>query len=413
MRRLLAMLCLSVCVLSIFTSVSAGLSQHYSKDGIASARIASTVAALKLAPDDPLAHYAHALVLEKAGLSGEAIAHLSKATQLKPQDYILWSELGRMLRQSGDKQGALVPLEQAVQLAQYYAQPRWDLGTLLLELGRPSEGFAQLSRAGASDPNLFIEVVKLAWQHLEGNPAAVLQATQPQTSDTRMKLARFFVWKGFPDESVALVRETKEISPRNRDELAADLVAGKWFPQAFEVWSKGRETDPRQTALVSDGGFEPGAQTFSRTGFGWNHALQPGAVRINFDRHGARDGEQSLRFEWNGITNASVPALTQLVLVEPGTTYQLSYSARTRDLVSGTPPFIGVVDAGNDQQEFLARSASVPGGTMSWQDYAFEFSTPNDTRAIRIVIQRPKCDEAPCPIFGRLWLDSVSLRKLR
>lgn len=411
MRRLTSILCLIACVLGIWTATRAGLSRHYSSQGGALAQTASTVEALHLAPDDPVAHNTHAVGLAKAGQTSEAISYLKSATALRPQDYRLWSQLGRGLLQNGDEDEAVVAFREAVRCAEYYAQPRWDLGRLLLDMGRPDEAFAELRRAGASDPNLFSEVVNLAWKHFEGNAAAVAEATQPQTSEAQMRLARFFAWRGLPDDGMKLFRQAEEVSPRDKNEFISDLVAGKWFSQAYEVWSKGSGLNDQPPANIDDAGFESGAEAFNRAGFGWTLPREIGALRISFEKFEPRAGDLSLRLEWRGVTYAAVPLLSQLVIVEPAARYRLSYAARTTELVSGTPPFIGVLDAARDDANLLARSELLT-GTTPWQDYAFDFSTLGETRAIRVVVQRPKCNEGLCPIFGRLWLDSFSLTKL-
>jgi tetratricopeptide (TPR) repeat protein len=415
MRRMVATLCLLACLLGIWTAIHAGLSRQQSTIGIASAQLASTSEALRLAPGDPVAHHAHALLLAKLGHAADAIVEFKKAAALRPGDYQLWSELGRVLSDSGDKKAALIAFNEAVRCAPFYAQPRWNLGNLLLSMGRHEEAFAELGRAGASDPNLFIDVVKLAWKLFPGNAAAIERAVRPRTSEARVELSRFFVGRGLPDEALVLFRNTDEVSDSDRDDLISALIAGKWFVQAYEVWLReGPTQNPHPESawgVIHNAGFERG-DGFNEKGFGWQSPPDAGAVIITQDRLEPKEGRGSLSLNWRGVTNISVPALSQLVLVEPATRYRLSYAARTTELVSGTPPFVGVLDAAVDDERFVARSTPFPTGTSPWHDYAFEFSTSKETRAVRIVIQRPKCHEAPCPIFGRSWLDSFSLTKL-
>lgn len=415
MRRLVATLCLIACLLGVWTTIHAGLSRHRSEIGIASAQIASTAEALRLAPGDPVAHRAHGVLLARAGQTADAIIEFKEAVALRPRDYLLWTELGRTLDLSGDEEGALVAFREAVRYAPYYAQPRWNLGSLLLRKGRYQEAFDELSLAGASDPNLFLEVVKLAWNVSQGNAAAIERAVRPQTSEARMHLARFFVWRGLPGEGLALFRTTDQVSERDRDELISALIAGKWFAEAYEVWLSGRATDGRHTgsggAVIDNDGFERG-DGFNEQGFGWQFPREAGAVSISLDTLEPRAGRRSLCLDWKGITNASVPTLSQLVLVEPTTRYRLSYATRTKDLTTGSPPFIGVLDAGSKDERVLAQSARLSTGSNPWQDSTLEFSTSDDTRALLIFVQRPKCSETVCPILGRVWLDSFLLRKL-
>jgi hypothetical protein len=68
------------------------------------------------------------------------------------------------------------------------------------------------------------------------------------------------------------------------------------------------------------------------------------------------------------------------------------------------------VDAGNN--EILGYSNAFPEAVSSWQDYSIDFNSKDTTSAILISLKRDRCSESPCPIFGRLWLDSFSLKKL-
>jgi hypothetical protein len=61
----------------------------------------------------------------------------------------------------------------------------------------------------------------------------------------------------------------------------------------------------------------------------------------------------------------------------------------------------------------LASSAPLPAGTNSWQEVTLEFSSGDTTRAVLISLQRQSCPSGPCPIFGRLWLDTFTLGKLK
>lgn len=412
MRRLVATLSLVVCGLAIWTGLTSGLSRQRAEMGTASAQIALTAEAVRLAPADPVAHRAHAVVLAKAGLTAEAVSEFKKAADLRPADHQLWIELGRLQEQSGNKEAALIAFHEAVRCAPYYAQPRWNLGNLLLSLGRRDEAFAELSRAGGSDPNLFSELLMIAWNQYPGNALAVERAVQPQTPQARIQLAQFLVWRGLPNEALAVFRQTEDVSERDREELITTLIDGKWFNEAYEVWlSEGSidGTPGTGLAVIDNPGFESGDR-FNRKGFGWQSPRDLGEVSITLDNLEPKAGRRSLCLDWKGITNVSVPTLSQLILVESATRYRLSFAARTKDLSTGTPPFIGVLDA--DSGETLAQTAPLSTGSNPWQDSTLEFSTRGDTRALRIFVQRPRCSETVCPIYGRTWFDSFSLQKL-
>jgi len=60
----------------------------------------------------------------------------------------------------------------------------------------------------------------------------------------------------------------------------------------------------------------------------------------------------------------------------------------------------------------LAESKTLPQGTAAWQGYEAEFATTPKTEAVLVSLRRQNCDANPCPMFGRVWLDDFSLRKL-
>jgi hypothetical protein len=68
------------------------------------------------------------------------------------------------------------------------------------------------------------------------------------------------------------------------------------------------------------------------------------------------------------------------------------------------------VDAGS--QEILGQTNAFPKAVNNWQYYSIDCNSKATTRAILISLQRERCSESPCPIFGRLWLDNFSLNKL-
>jgi hypothetical protein len=114
--------------------------------------------------------------------------------------------------------------------------------------------------------------------------------------------------------------------------------------------------------------------------------------------------------EFSGDSDPGTQIISQLDLVEPNYRYQLNFAARTENIVSGGLPRVAVLDAGN--REILGKTNAFPRTVSSWQDYSIDFNSKETTRAILISLQREQCRESSCPIFGRLWLDNFSLKKL-
>ncbi|HKX29388.1 MAG TPA: hypothetical protein VJ302_16950, partial [Blastocatellia bacterium] len=116
----------------------------------------------------------------------------------------------------------------------------------------------------------------------------------------------------------------------------------------------------------------------------------------------------SLRLDWNGDAQTSLPVATQRVLVKPEAHYRLSFWARHQNLVTGGLPGVVMVEAGGNKSP-LSPFIPLSTGTNDWQKYSVEFMTGKTTRAILINLQRQNCTVVPCPIFGQTWFDDFEI----
>jgi len=226
-----------------------------------------------------------------------------------------------------------------------------------------------------------------------------------------LALARLFVRRGKIVEAARHFRAGgDEMSDEERGTLVKELLAGKHFVAAYEVWSAGRTIATGQNPLILNQGFEETIR-LGEPGFGWQ--LPPGlkAFAAAQDVAEPRAGLRSLRLAWDGNADTAPSFVSQLVLVEPRVSYRLNFAARTREVVSAGLPLVTVTDAADSTHQPLGPSVVLPQGTSPWQDYSVEFKTTEATSAVLISVGRQGCPTAPCPIFGQVWLDDFSLRK--
>jgi tetratricopeptide (TPR) repeat protein len=423
-KYLLASVALAACLLGTWLIGQAGLSRLLSEYVVRSSLVptenqanslAAADQAVRLAPSDPAAHRARAIALVDAGQLEEGIRECERAIALRPGHYTLWVELGRARDQADDSEGALEAFTEAARLAPHYAQPHWQLGNVLFRVGRRDEAFAELRLAALSDVTLLPAAIDLAWAAYNGDARAINQAFQPQTTQWRLALARFFAKHERPVEAVEQFRAAGQTTDEERRAFLQDLLAVKQFKEAYEVWASGAETRnagrPAGVAQLTDGGFEGGIK-FDDPGFGWQLMRDVGAVRYSLDTVEPKEGAHSLRIDFNGDYNPASPIISQLILVEPGAHYRLRFAFRTEALVTGGLPVIVVSDASSSQGRSLAESSPLPQGTTNWQDQAIEFAAPEGTSAVLLSIVRQSCGSGPCPIFGRIWLDQFAVDKL-
>ena len=392
----------------------AGTSRLLSEYSSATGLLVAADEAARLSSSDAEAQIARAAVLSGAGEFTEAVKAFERAVALRPEDYVLWMELGRARDQAGDVAGAETALREAVRLAPHYAQPRWQLGNVLLRAERYDEAFTELRRAATSDPALFPNTIDLAWGRYQGDARAVEQAIQPQTTSQRLALARFFAKHDRAEEAIGLFHTVDRISNTDRRLLLGELLAAKHFAASYEVWMRGREeTESRRrggVATLFDGGFE-GEIVQDDIGFGWQVAPAAPTIRIVLDASQPHTGARSLRIEFNNASDPYTRILSQLALVEPNARYRLSFAARTEEVVTGGLPMVAVIDVGEGGGE-LAQSKPLSPGTSTWQDYSIDFTTAKTTEAVVIAFKRQNCSISPCAIFGRVWVDDFCLQRL-
>ena len=211
------------------------------------------------------------------------------------------------------------------------------------------------------------------------------------------------------DEAIQLFRAAGEIPDDARLSFLTELLAARRFKEAYEVWSSGQKTSDSKTNgginTITDGSFETQVIS-SKPGFGWRLATRARALSVSLDVDRPHTGAHSLLLRFGGDATPSERIVSQLVLVEPGTRYRLSFAGLTERLVTGGPPVVVVTDAGSTEARPLAESLPLPVGTSEWRNYSVEFSTTATTEAIVVAIQRQHCTSEQCPVFGSVWFDA-------
>ncbi len=145
-------------------------------------------------------------------------------------------------------------------------------------------------------------------------------------------------------------------------------------------------------------------------GFGWQLLAVPN-VSASIDPSGPSPATRSIRLQFEGDNPLDSQLLDQLILVEPNSRYSLSFVARAENLVSGGPPVILVLVGSGKATRILSQSEPLSTGTNGWTPDKVDFSTDENTSAVKVSLQRLPCKQSPCPIFGMLWLSRFSLAK--
>jgi tetratricopeptide (TPR) repeat protein len=387
----------------------AGFASLLSTYASKSNKIAAAQAALNLSPNDPETHYVRGAILEANGDLTAAVNEYTQAARLRSDDYVLWLALARTRELTGNTAGALAAARQAVVLAPHYAQPHWQLGNILVRSGQFDEGFKELRRSGESDPRLLLAIIDLAWQLSGGDIESVKRTIQPQSPDFYKALAEYFKKRGRVTDAIEMFRAAGGAAEQERRLFLEELVSARRFNEAAVLWSMDHPEDaPNMVSELRNPGFEQ-ESNLDQPGFGWRQDNKAHSLSISLDLNKPKEGRSSLRVDFSGDSDPGPPVISQLILVEPRTRYQLQFAARTEDLVSGGLPYLIVSNATDGS--VLGQTSLFPRQATDWQDYVLDFNSEN-TSTIQLMLRRVPCSKSPCPIFGHLWLDNFSLRKL-
>ncbi len=394
-----------------WASGTASISRLLSYEGTSFKRLDSSLGAIRLSAGDPEAHSSCGLVLSNFGRSIEAAGEYERAVALRPRDYSLWLLLGRAYKQAGEYNKATESFMHSIRHAPYYAEPHWEMGTLLLSLGRRGDAFKEYRAAVRSNPELLEALIASAWKEYGGDTVGVIEALQPQTDSTRLALALFFAENNRAAASIQVFRAVADISEHNRIALVHELVRDKRFLEAYEVWTGGHKDNYRPTARaeIDNGGFENEIKQIHE-GFGWMFAQNSKSLNVSVDVHESFSGTHSLRLDFSRNPSPTIRIVSQVVLVKPETQYTLNFVARTEGMISGGLPLVMVMDAAAEDERVLAQSAPLAAGTHGWQKMTAEFKTTKNTCAVLIVIRREQCKTDLCPVFGSAWFDDFSLQ---
>lgn len=360
--------------------------------------------AVRLSPSDPDTHRTRAIVFTRLQQPAEAIKSFEAATNLRYRDDYLWIDLGNAREEVGDTSGALAAMDQAVRWAPHYAHTHWQRGNVLLRTGRTAEAFGELRTAVAANRNYLPNMIDLAWGISRENLEATDKLLAIKDDSERLALIRYLANKGKGNEVRAQMQMlSAPLASEDKDEVVRLLFAAKAFTDAFDLLSP--TTDHRTPSIVN-GGFED-LKILSEPGFGgWFTSHGQGKIRMSIDASEKFAGTRSLQLTFDGEWNPGTPLISQTVLVSPKTIYSVSFSLKTKELATGGPLMLTVNDAASG--ELLGKSDHFP-STDSWVTLNFEFTTLETSKAAVIRLQRSDCNSSPCPIFGTVWLDEISI----
>ncbi len=403
---MIAVLAAAACCVGLWQATRIGRARTLAQAALRTNDVGYADRAIALVSTDAETHAARGVVLQRTGDYAGACRDLERAVQLRPRDYFLWVLLGVSRDLNNDQEGALRALRQATMLSPVYAKSHWFLGNLLLRTNDTEEGIRELRFAATSDETLLANVIDLAWGTYRHDPAQTISAIQPHTDNARMALAIFFAGHNQGVAAIDQFRAVKSPSNERLHNLLNTLLQGRLFVEAYEVWTRFHHVSGN--AALLNPGFEEEIAV-GEPGFDWQISDNLPNVTLSADPSQSQSGQKSLRIDFRGDSNPAIPAVTQLVLVKPHTNYRLTFQALAKDYLSPGAPVLTIFDAADEKGAALAESLGVSGAT-AWREFSIEFTTRDQTNAVRLKFGRQSCGNSPCAAFGTVWLDSFDLR---
>lgn len=393
---------IALCLFLIQASARFGFSRLLTRYALITHSTAVADAAVSVNPSDPDAHRARAAAYNSQHQSEVAAQSLQSAVALRYRDDYLWIELGNTREDLGDTNGALAALDQAVRWAPYYAHTHWQRGNLLLRMNLSNDAFADLRQAAAANQKYLPNLIDLAWGLSKGDLKTTEALIEINNDTERLAFIRYLAGKGKGKETLAQIQPlTTPLSTEQNNELARLLFGAKSFREASTLMHA------KASSFVNGGFEEP--FVLNDVTFGWIVAPEQ-KNRLAIDVSEKVEGEKSLQVNFSGEWAQGAAFLSQTLILEPEKTYRVSFAVKTRDLVTGGPPFISVRDATNN--ELLAKSENFPTATNPWATLNFEFTTQANSQAAIVRLERNNCDTT-CPIFGTVWLDQFLIEQTK
>ncbi len=364
------------------------------------------------APDDPTARYAAAVILEKSfDQADQALAEYEAAARLSPDHYFIWLGLARARGSAGDARGAEAAFKRALDLAPNYSVVQWAYGNFLIRAERTDDGFRLIAKAAASDQTYTRPAVATAMMVFEGDLERV-RAVLGDTASTNASIALFLSSQGRFDDVLDAWRRVPGPERLGRfGPAAADLlgqaVAAKKFRLAAEL-AADQSGQQISVGEVANGGFETDIKLRKASLFEWQIA-EGAEPQIGRSNNRPQSGSYSLMLVFNTFATADFRSIEQTVPVEPEGRYDFEVHYRS-DLKTAAAFRWEVVDAGT-----LALLGTTEPMTAvdEWTVLRAAVAVPQGTDGVTIRLARSGCAGPSCPVSGRIWFDSIALRRIQ
>jgi hypothetical protein len=410
--RVIAVASIAIAIVILIDVTTIGLSAKYISDARDSSAIALLDSAISMRPNSAEAYLNRGVIELREKNLEAAEKSVEKSVELEPNDYYSWLRLGLIRLELGKKKSAADAFAKSVTLAENYAAPNWFHGSMLRDEGREQESWKYLRRAYLTDSSFLPPALSFAWLDARGDVARMDEILKLTRDSEKMILGWFLFEKGAVLDARSYICKTDQFAPEKRTALV-DALARKGQFRLAAVAETANCADTaaswNRESVFINGGFEEDL-AFKSGLFGWRLESKDKKIVISLDPSNRAEGKRSLRVDFREAEPKS-PSVTQLIPIEPGTRYRLTFDSRVMDWKSGIFPVFSVSQAGMGQKS-LVSSSPMGAEWSSWRPIELEFETPQNTEAVMVSLGLEPCKFKRCPVIGTVWLDGFNLQKI-
>ncbi|GLI36426.1 tetratricopeptide repeat protein [Desulforhabdus amnigena] len=178
------------------------------------------------------------------------------------------------------------------------------------------------------------------------------------------------------------------------------LLNNKRLGEAKKVW---RRFAGDKGTVVYDGGFETEPMNMA---FGWRQGRHPEVV-VERTLEAPYSGSYSMHLHFRGTANVGFSHVSQVVPVEAGKTYHLSFAQKSRNLTTDQGIFLHLSGYGCKGLNVMSEPLL---GSTPWTRVDLDVAVPEGCEAALIQIRRKESLKFDSKISGDYWIDAIEMK---
>lgn len=314
-----------------------------------------------------------------------------------------WLSLAELYNDLGKKESVSAVYAYIDFLTKDLKRWRWDKAMVAYQLGREDILEDELQFIISQIPGESrSQALKLAFS-LWKNPEVILNNLG---SENILHIFRYSIDKRFLNEALyfwKIIEREKNIDSIKKTVLPLIdlLLESERIWEAGTLWRKYFNHEN----ILYNGDF---SQKFLQRAFGWRKKSDKGFT-LRFEKSNIDEDERTLKFQFKGWGNLNFRHLYQIVPIQGGHFYQLSFDTKSEKLTTDQRPFIEVY---GDYCDGLYVKSAMVAQNQDWKNNNTYFVVPEDCDAIVVRLRRMESLRIDNKLTGKMWLKKIELDDL-